>query len=53
VLQAITIQEGRPVALISDRVLREGDEIDGVRIVRIGEAEVEVEADGVRTILRF
>jgi len=53
VLQAITVQEGRPVALINDRVLRVGDEVEGVRIVRIGEDEVEVEANGVRTLLRF
>lgn len=53
VLQAITVQDGRPVALISDRLLREGDEIDGVRIVRIGEAEVEIEVGGQRSVLRF
>lgn len=53
VLQAITLQDGAPVALINDRVLREGDEIDGVRIVRIAEAEVEVERDGQREVLRF
>lgn len=53
VLQAITLQDGRPVALINDRMLREGDEIAGLRVLRIGDAEVEVEANGVRTILRF
>jgi hypothetical protein len=53
VLQAITTRDGQPVALINDRLLREGDAFDGVRIVRIGEAEVEVEARGVRTVLRF
>lgn len=53
VLQAITVQDGRPVVLINDRVLREGDEIDGVRIRRIGEAEVEIERDGQREVLRF
>ncbi len=53
VLQAITTQDGRPVALINDRVLREGDEWDGLRILRIGEAEVEVERNGVRSVLRF
>jgi hypothetical protein len=53
VLQAITVQDGHPVALINDRVLREGDEIDGVRIRRIGEAEVEIERDGQHEVLRF
>lgn len=53
VLQAITVLDGRPVVLINDRVLREGDEIHGVRIHRIGEAEVEIERDGQREVLRF
>jgi hypothetical protein len=53
VLQAITVQDGHPVALINDRVLREGDEIDGVRIRRIGETEVEIERDGQHEVLRF
>jgi hypothetical protein len=52
-LHAITVQEGQPVALINERVLRVGDEIDGVRVLRIGEAEVEVERDGQRVVLRF
>ncbi len=53
ILHAITIQDGRPVALINDRVLREGDEFDGVRVLRIGEAEVEIERAGRRDVLRF
>lgn len=53
VLQAITQQDGRAVALISDRVLREGDEVQGARVVRIGEAEVEIEFQGRRITLRF
>lgn len=52
-LHAITVQDGQPVALINDRVLREGDEIDGVRVLHIGEAEVEIERDGRRVVLRF
>jgi len=53
VLQAITVQDGRPVVLINDRILREGDEFEGVRILRIGEAEVEIERDGHHEVLRF
>jgi hypothetical protein len=52
-LHAITVQDGQPVALINDRILREGDEIDGVRVLRIGEAEVEIERAGQRAVLRF
>ncbi len=53
VLQAITEREGRPVALISDHLLREGDTLEGARIVHIGETEVELELDGRRLTLRF
>jgi hypothetical protein len=53
VLQAITQRDGRPLALINDRLVREGDELEGVRVIRIGEAEVEVEVAGKRSVLRF
>lgn len=52
-LNAITRQEGRPVAVLNDRVVREGDVFDGIHVIRIGEAEVEVEVDGKRRIVRF
>ena len=52
-LNAITSRDGRPVALVNDRLVFEGDSFDGVRIVRIGEAEVEVEVRGQRRVLRF
>ena len=52
-LNAITRRDGRPVALVNDRLLFEGDSFDGVRILRIGEAEVEVEVRGQRRVLRF
>jgi hypothetical protein len=52
-LHAISQQDGRPVAVVNDRVVREGDLFEGVRIVRIGVAEVEVEIAGARRILRF
>jgi hypothetical protein len=52
-LNAISQRDGRPVALINDRLVFEGDAFDGVKILRIGEAEVEVEVRGKRRVLRF
>jgi len=52
-LNAITVRDGRPIALINDRLVREGDSFDGVRILRIGESEVEVEIRGQRRVIRF
>ena len=52
-LNAISRQDGAPVAIINDRLVREGDSFDGVRILRIGEAEVEVEVRGVRRVIGF
>jgi hypothetical protein len=53
VLQAISARDGRPIAIVSDHLVHEGDAFDGVTIVRIGEAEVEVEWGGTRRILHF
>ena len=52
-LNAITQQDGRPVAVLNDRVVREGDAFDGIHVIRIGEAEVEVEINGQRRVVRF
>jgi hypothetical protein len=52
-LHAISEQDGTPVAVVNERVVREGDSFDGVRILRIGAAEVEVEVAGTRRTLRF
>jgi len=52
-LGAISVRDGHPVALVNDRLVREGDAFDGVSIVRIGDAEVEVEFRGERRVLRF
>jgi hypothetical protein len=52
-LSAISQRDGKPVALINDRLVFEGDSFDGVRVIRIGEAEVEVEVKGQRRVLRF
>lgn len=53
VLQAISQKDGRPVAVLNDRLVREGDSFDGVSILRIGETEVEIEVDGRRQVVRF
>lgn len=52
-LNAISQRDGRPVALINDRLVFEGDGFDGVKVLRIGETEVEVEVNGKRRVLRF
>ncbi len=52
-LNAISQRDGRPLALINDRLVFEGDSFDGVKVLRIGEAEVEVEVRGKRRVLRF
>lgn len=52
-LNAISQQDGTPVAVIDGRLVREGDSVGDVRVLRIGETEVEVEVDGRRRTLRF
>jgi hypothetical protein len=52
-LVAISQRDGRPVALLNDRLVREGDSFDGVTIVRIGSDEVEVEVNGRRRVIGF
>ena len=52
-LTAISQRDGRPVALINDRLVFEGDGFEGVKVLRIRETEVEVEVRGVKRVLRF
>jgi len=52
-LHAISERDGRPVAMINDRLVFEGDSFDGVRVLHIGTTEVEVEVGGERRVLRF
>jgi len=52
-LNAISVRDGHPVAILNDRLVREGDSFDGIHVLRIGEAEVEVEVAGERRTLRF
>jgi MSHA biogenesis protein MshK len=52
-LNAISRRDDKPVAILNDRLVREGDVFDGVRVIRIGETEVEVEIRGQRRVLTF
>jgi hypothetical protein len=52
-LNAISERDGQPVAVLNDRLVREGDAFDGIRVLRIGATEVEVEVKGRRVIVRF
>lgn len=52
-LEAIGARDDKPVAVISGRLVREGDRYDGITIVRIGADEVEIEVRGQRRTLRF
>jgi hypothetical protein len=52
-LQAISERDGRAVAIVNERMLFEGDSIDGARIVRIAKDEVELDHAGRRLLLRF
>jgi hypothetical protein len=52
-LQAISKQNGQPVAMLNDRLVHEGDTFDNVKVVRIGTDEVEIEVSGHRRIVKF
>ena len=52
-LTAISERQGRPIAVVNDRVVGEGDHVDGARVLRIAPTEVDVEIGGARRTLRF
>jgi hypothetical protein len=52
-LQAISERDGHPVAIVNERLVREGDSIDGALIVKIGAGQVEIEVAGRRSLLKF
>jgi hypothetical protein len=47
------MRDGQPIAVLSGRLVQEGDHFDGIRVLRIGAAEVEVEVHGRRRLIRF
>ena len=52
-LQAISQRDGQPIAMIDDHLVRVGDEVAGMRVLAIREAEVDIEVRGRRATLRF
>lgn len=53
VLTAIGARDGRPVAVIDDRLVAEGEEHDGWKVLAIGAESVEILYRGERRVLRF
>jgi hypothetical protein len=53
VLQGTSVLAGRPVAVVSDRRVFEGDIIDGAVVIRISERLVELDFNGQRFTLTF
>jgi hypothetical protein len=53
VLQGTSVLDGRPVAVVSDRRVFEGDIIEGAVVITIGERSVELEFEGQRFTLTF
>jgi hypothetical protein len=53
VLSAIGERDGRPIAMLNDQIVHEGDRVDGAVVRRISEGVVEIEVDGhtVRLVL--
>jgi hypothetical protein len=52
-LTVISERDGEPIALLNDRLVKEGDSFEGVTVIRIGTAEVEIEVDGERQTVGF
>ena len=52
-LTAISERDGEPIALLNDRLVREGDRFGDLRVLRIGETEVEIEVNGERRTIGF
>lgn len=54
VLQAISERDSKPIAVINDQLVTEGDRIAGARVVKIGTETVEIVLDsGARDLVRF
>lgn len=52
-LEAISVQDGEPVAVINGRLVRKGESVDGALVTWIGADAVEVEVEGRRRTLGF
>lgn len=54
VLQAISERDSRPIAIINDHLVREGEKLGAVRVLRIGADSVEVQLEnGQHDTVRF
>ena len=54
VLEAISAQNGEPVAVVNGHLVREGETLEGgARVVKIGSDSVELEIKGARRVVRF
>jgi general secretion pathway protein B len=52
-LTAISERDGRPMAILNDRLVFEGDSFDGITVQRIGGSEIEIEIQGARRVIHF
>ena len=52
-LTAISRQDGKPVAILNDTLVHEGDTLGAVKVLTIGVASIEVEVHGRRRTLAF
>ena len=52
-LTAISSRDGHPIALLNDRLVREGDRFGDILILEIGETSVEIEVRGKRKTISF
>src|SRR6185295_19834783 len=52
-LEAISSQDGRPVAVINGQLVREGDDVEGARVVKIAADHVELDVQGRRRVIGF
>lgn len=54
VLQAISERDGRPIAIINDQLVKDGDRLGTIRVLRIGDDSVEVLLEnGKKDVVRF
>jgi hypothetical protein len=52
-LTAVSERDGRRVAILNDRMVYEGDSFDGVKVLHIGDNEVELDVNGRRQVVKF
>ena len=53
VLQAVTQQDGQPVAIVNGQLVRVGDTVEGAQVLRIDAQLIELQKDGRRIVVSF